>query len=257
MDRRGLYMKKLSILLAVFLISTVQMAFAATKADADQAYQENKFAEAIAAYESILETEGESADIYYNLGNCYYKTKNIAKAVLNYERALLLNPGDADIRFNLDLARSKTVDQITPTSEVFIVTWVRDITNLMSEKGWGTTAIVSFLLLLAGLALYIFGNRIVLKKIGFIGTVVFLITCVCANCFANGQKDKVVNRTGAIVMSPTITVKSTPNESGTDLFVLHEGTKVYIEDDSMKDWKEIRLEDGKEGWLPTSAIEVI
>ena len=91
-------MKKLSILLAVFLISTVQMAFAATKADADQAYQENKFAEAITAYESILETEGESADIYYNLGNCYYKTKNIAKAVLNYERALLLNPGDADIR---------------------------------------------------------------------------------------------------------------------------------------------------------------
>ena len=257
MDRRGLYMKKLSILLAVFLISTVQMAFAATKADADQAYQENKFAEAITAYESILETEGESADIYYNLGNCYYKTKNIAKAVLNYERALLLNPGDVDIRFNLDLARSKTVDQITPTSEVFIVTWVRDITNLMSEKGWGTTAIVSFLLLLAGLALYIFGNRIVLKKIGFIGAVVFLINCVCANFFAKGQKDKVVNRTGAIVMSPTITVKSTPNESGTDLFVLHEGTKVYIEDDSMKDWKEIRLEDGKEGWLPTSAIEVI
>ena len=250
-------MKKLSILLVVCLISSVQLVSAATKAEADQAYQENKFTDAITAYEAILETEGESADIYYNLGNCYYKTKNIAKAVLNYERAWLLKPGDADIRFNLELARSKTVDQITPTSEVFIVTWIKNITNLMSEKEWGITAIISFLLLLIGLALYIFGNRIILKKIGFIAAAVFLIVCISANMFANGQKNKIVSRLGAIVMSPTITVKSTPNESGTDLFVLHEGTKVYIEDDSMKGWKEIRLEDGKEGWLPASAIEVI
>ena len=216
MDRREGYMKKFYILLAVFLLSAVQLVSAATKAEADQAYQENKFADAIAAYETILGTEGESADIYYNLGNCYYKTKNIAKAVLNYERALLLNPGDADIRFNLELARSKTVDQITPASEVFIVAWMKNITNLMS-----------------------------------------LIMCVSANLFARGQKNKIFNRTGAIVMSPTITVKSTPNESGTDLFVLHEGTKIYIQDNSMKGWKEIRLEDGKEGWLPASAIEVI
>ena len=250
-------MKKLSILLVVCLISSVQLVSAATKAEADQAYQENKFTDAITAYEAILETEGESADIYYNLGNCYYKTKNIAKAVLNYERAWLLKPGDADIRFNLELARSKTVDQITPTSEVFIVTWIKNITNLMSEKEWGITAIISFLLLLIGLALYIFGNRIILKKIGFIAAAVFLIVCISANMFANGQKNKIVSRSGAIVMSPTITIKSTPNESGTDLFVLHEGTKVYIEDDSMKGWKEIRLEDGKEGWLPASAIEVI
>ena len=250
-------MKKLSILLVVCLISSVQLVSAATKAEADQAYQENKFTDAITAYEAILETEGESADIYYNLGNCYYKTKNIAKAVLNYERAWLLKPGDADIRFNLELARSKTVDQITPTSEVFIVTWIKNITNLMSEKEWGITAIISFLLLLIGLALYIFGNRIILKKIGFIAAAVFLIVCISANMFANGQKNKIVSRSGAIVMSPTITVKSTPNESGTDLFVLHKGTKVYIEDDSIKGWKEIRLEDGKEGWLPASAIEVI
>ena len=168
-----------------------------------------------------------------------------------------MNPGDADIRFNLDMARSKTVDQVTPTSEVFIVTWINSLINCMNESGWGTTGIVSFLLLLAGMALYIFGNRIVLKKIGFISAVVFLVVAVCANIFASEQKDELLNRTGAIVMSPSITVKSTPNESGTDLFVLHEGTKVYIEDNSMKGWKEIRLEDGKKGWLPVSAIEVI
>lgn len=249
-------MKKLSILF-VFLIGVIQMAVAATKMEGDKAYQESKFEDAIKIYESVLAEEGESADLYYNLGNCYYKTKNIAKAILNYERALLLKPGDADIRFNLDLARSKTVDQVTPATEVFIVTWAKSLTNLMSEKAWGTTGIITFLLLLAGLALYIFGNRILWKKIGFIGAVVFLIVCVCANFFAAEQKDKIVNRMGAIVTNPTITVKSTPNESGTDLFVLHEGTKVYIEDNSMKGWKEIRLEDGKEGWLPTSSIEVI
>lgn len=249
-------MKKLSILF-VFLIGVMQMAVAATKAEGDKAYQENKFEDAIKIYESVLTEQGESADLYYNLGNCYYKTKNIAKAVLNYERALLLKPGDADIRFNLDLARSKTVDQITPTSEVFIVTWMKNITNLMSEKEWGTTGIVAFLLLLAGLALYIFGNRLILKKVGFIAAVLFLVVCVCANIFAGEQKNKVIDRKSAIVMEPTITVKSTPNESGTDLFVLHEGTKVYIEDNSMKGWKEIRLEDGKEGWLPTTSIEVI
>lgn len=249
-------MKKLSILF-VFLIGIMQMAVAATKAEGDKAYQENKFEDAIKIYEEVLATEGESAALYYNLGNSYYKTKNIAKAVLNYERALLLKPGDADIRFNLDLARSKTVDQVTPASEVFIVRWINALTDSMSEKEWGTTGIVTFLLLLAGLALYIFGNRLALKKIGFTAAVVFLVVCVCSNVFASKQKDKVVERKVAVVMDPTITVKSTPNESGTDLFVLHEGTKIYIKDNSMKGWKEIRLEDGKEGWLPTSAIEVI
>ena len=101
-------MKKLSLLL-IGLIGYIQFAVAApTKAEADEAYQKEKFSEAASLYEEILQTQGESADIYYNLGNVYFKLKNTAKAVLNYERALLLNPGDADIRFNLDMARSKT-----------------------------------------------------------------------------------------------------------------------------------------------------
>ena len=230
-------MKRLFIVIA-FLIGIVQFTSAAvSKAEADKDYQENKFADAIEKYEAILSSEGESADIYYNLGNSYYKNKNIAKAVLNYDLALLMNPGDSDIRF--------------------IVTWINSLINCMSESGWGVTGIVSFILLLAGMALYIFGNRILFKKIGFISAVVFLIVAVCANFFASEQKEELLNRTGAIVMSPSITVKSTPNESGTDLFVLHEGTKVYIEDNSMKGWKEIRLEDGKKGRLPVSAIEVI
>lgn len=250
-------MKKLSIIL-ILLCGLVQFTYAAaTKEEADQAYQKEDYPAAIEKYEAILATEGESADIYYNLGNSYYKAKNMAKAVLNYERALLLNPGDADIRFNLEMARSKTVDQITPVSEVFIVTWMRSLVNVMSEREWSIVGIVSFWIMLAALTVYIFGRRVIIKKVGFIGMVVFLLVSLGSNVFADTQKGELINRAGAIVMTPSLTVKSTPNESGTDLFVLHEGTKVYIEDSSMKEWKEIRLEDGKKGWVKTDTIEII
>ena len=249
-------MKKLYIIV-MLLMGVCQLSVAATKADADKAYQENDFASAIEQYEAILDAGQESAAIYYNLGNSYYKSENIAKAILNYERALLLNPGDADTRFNLELAKSKTIDKVTPTSEVFIVTWVRSLTNMMSEAAWSKLAILSFILVLVGLLLYIFGKKLAVRKVGFIGAVVFILVCVAANLFADAQKEKLVVRTGAIVMSPTVTVRSTPNESGTELFVLHEGTKIFVEDNAMKGWKEIRLEDGNKGWVPTESIEVI
>ena len=101
------------------------------------------------------------------------------------------------------------------------------------------------------------GKRLFVRKIGFIGAIVLLVVTVCANLFARQQKNELMDRTGAIVMSPTVTVKSTPDKSGTELFVLHEGTKVFVEDNSMKGWKEIRLEDGNKGWIPTEAIEII
>ena len=241
----------------MLLVSACQWSVAATKAEADQAYQENDFASAIQQYEAILEAGQESAAIYYNLGNSYYKSDQIAKAILNYERALLLNPSDADTRFNLEMAKSKTIDKVTPASEIFIATWIRSLTNTMSEAGWAKWAVLSFILILVGLSLYIFGKKLVLKKIGFICAVIMVVVCVAANLFADAQKEKLVVRNSAIVMSPTVTVRSTPNESGTELFVLHEGTKIFVEDNTMKGWKEIRLEDGNKGWLPTESIEVI
>lgn len=250
-------MKKISVIL-YFLIGMMQVLSAApTKAEADKAYQDSHYADAIEKYEAILSEEGESAELYYNLGNSYYKNKNVAKAVLNYERALLLDPGNADARFNLEMARSKTTDKVTPVSEVFIVTWAKAVVNWQSESQWAVWGIVSFILLLASLGMYIFGKQIVLKKIGFTGAVAFLMITICANLCASQQKDELITRDGAIIMSPSITVKSTPNENGTNLFVLHEGAKVYIDDNSMKAWKEIRLEDGKKGWVPTSSIEII
>lgn len=241
------------MLLASFLLP----ANASLKTEADKAYQENDFKGAIEKYEAILEGGLESADIYYNLGNSYYKDKNIAKAVLNYERALLLSPGDDDIRYNLEMAKSKTVDKVTPKSEIFIVTWISAIRDLMSESAWASFAVSCFILFLLGVSAYIFGSKMVIKKTGFSLAVVFLFFTVVGNLFADSQKDKLVNREGAIVMQVSVTVKSTPDESGTDLFVLHEGTKVFINDNSMKGWKEVSLEDGTRGWVPTESIEVI
>ena len=228
-----------------------------TKAQADSAYINNDFASAVYLYENILANQGESADIYYNLGNSYFKMDNIAKAIVNYEKALVLNPADGDIRFNLELAQSKTVDKVTPMSEVFLVTWMKDLTNLMSEKGWAKMGITTFILMLSMLALYFFSKKIALKKIGFISAVCLLFICVLANIFASSQKNKAESHGEGIIMAPSVTVKSTPNDGGTDLFILHEGHKVTIKDNTMREWKEIQLEDGNVGWVPTSVIEII
>jgi len=228
----------------------------ATKAEGDSAYMKNDYASAIQIYEVLL-NRGEAADIYYNLGNSYYKAGDIAKAILNYERALLLQPGNGDIRANLEIARSKTVDKVEPVPEIFFVSWTKSLINSMSVDSWAVCGVVCFILLIVSLYLFIFSKQIVLKKAGFISGIVFLAVTILANVFANQQKDELTNRNSAIVINPSVTVRSTPSESGTSLFILHEGHKVGVKDGSMKDWKEIRLEDGKVGWVPASAIEII
>lgn len=227
-----------------------------TKAMADSAYVRQQYQQAIADYEAILK-QGVSADIYYNLGNAYYRTDNITRAVLNYERALLLSPGDRDIRFNLQLARSKTIDKITPESEMFFVTWYRTLVNVMSVDGWARMSLVSLAVAIILALCYLFTSSVWMQKLGFFGALLMLVIFAVSNIFAWQQKDQLVNRTGAIVMSPAVQVKSTPSKNGTDLFILHEGTKVEITDSSMKDWKEIRIADGKEGWIEASKIELI
>ena len=228
-----------------------------TKTQADSAYINNDFASAIEMYEQILKVNGESSDIYYNLGNSYYKMDHIAKAILNYEKALLLNPGDGDIRFNLEMAQSKTVDKVVPISEMFFVTWIKSLINTLSEKGWSKVGIISFIIMLVAITMYLFSKRIVWKKVGFVTALFMLFICVLSNVFASTQKTEIQKHESAIIMAPSVTVKSTPNERGTDLFIIHEGRKVTIKDNTMKDWKEIQLEDGNAGWVPTSVIEVI
>ena len=258
MKKKGVRGKMLLILF--FFLSPVSClmtpASAVTKAEADSAYVRGQYQQAISDYESLLK-QGASAELYYNLGNAYYRTENIPQAVLNYERALLLSPGDRDIRFNLQIARSKTFDKIVPESEMFFVTWYRAMVNMMSVDGWARTALFALGLTIILLLVYLFADRLWLRKAGFFGGVALLILFVISNLFAWQQKQDLINRKGAIIFAPSVTVKSTPAANGTDLFILHEGTKVVIIDGSMKDWKEIRLADGKEGWIESKKIRII
>ncbi len=229
---------------------------AVTKAEADSAYVHEHYQQAIAGYESLLKG-GVSADLYYNLGNAYYRTDNITKAILNYERALLLSPGDADTRFNLQMARSKTIDKITPESEMFFVTWYHSLVNLMSVDAWARTALIALAIAIILALAYLFSGRIWLRKVGLFGAFFLLVVFVLSNLFAFQQKQKLTHRTGAIIMTNAATVKSTPSKNGTDLFILHEGTRVTITDGSMSGWKEIRVADGKQGWIDARQLEII
>ena len=229
---------------------------AATKAEADSAYAQGHYQQAIRDYEQLLKG-GASADLYYNLGNAYYRSENITQAVLNYERALLLSPGDRDIRFNLQLARSKTIDKIVPESEMFFVTWYHSLVNLMSVDGWAWLSIVSLTLVIVLSLLYLFASPVWLRKLGFFGGSFLLVVFLLANIMAWQQKQNLLFRRGAIVISSSVTVKGAPANNGTDLFILHEGTKVNIVDDTMKEWKKIHLADGKEGWIESKRIEMI
>ena len=229
---------------------------AVTKAQADSAYQQEQYQQAAQIYEQLLK-QGESADIYYNLGNAYYRMDDITHAVLAYERALLLSPGDADVRFNLQMARSKTIDKIVPESEMFFVTWYRALVHLMSVDAWGRMAIVSLLCALLLVLVYLFAQRIWLRKVGFFGGVLLLVVFLAANVFGFQQQRSLHHRTGAIIMRSAVSVKSTPSQNGTDLFILHEGTRVNIIDDTMRGWREIRVADGKSGWVELKEIEII
>ena len=229
---------------------------AVTKNNADTEYQKGNYQQAIRDYEEILKN-GESAEIYFNLGNAYYRTDNITKAVLNYERARLLSPGDDDINFNLQFARSKTIDKITPQSEMFFVTWYKSLVNFTSVDNWAKTGILCIVMTLLLVLLYLFGPQLMLRKIGFFGGLAFFVIFLLSNLFAFQQKQALDNRTGAIIISPSVNIKKTPAKNSADQFVLHEGTRVDIIDKGMTDWRCIRVGDGREGWIETKAIEEI
>lgn len=227
------------------------------KTAADSAYSKEQYDKAVLLYDSLISNEGGSVEAYYNLGCCHYRLDDMAHAVLNFERALLLSPGDEDIRHNLDLSRSKTIDKIVPHREIFLVTWWRQLVNLAGPDTWSIFAVISFVVMLAMSFVFLFACRVWLQQVGLYTTVVSLVVCVVTNICAYQQNNRQEERLGAIVMVSSATVRSTPSHSGTDLFVLHDGTRVDICDDSMSDWKEIILADGKRGWIELKAIERI
>lgn len=238
-----------------FLALSLSSILAQSKADADSAYQRGKYAEAVQIYEKLLK-QGEHATLYYNLGNAYYRLNDISHAVLNFERAALRDPGNSDIRFNLALARSKTMDKVADTDQFFIYYWFHRLVNFNNTDGWARLALVFFAFMLIAVLLGIFGKLPWLRTISSYSVAVLFVCVVLFNIFALIQRNKMLDNTRAIVMQ-TVPVKSTPAQSGNTLFTLHPGTKVSISDNSMSQWKEITLPDGKKGWVQKQSVELI
>lgn len=243
------------VLLCLICLLPLQ-AMAITKDNADTEYKKGNYQQAIKDYQELLR-HGHSADLYYNLGNSYYRTDNLTRAIICYERASLLSPGDADIRFNLRFARNKTIDKIVPETDMFFSTWYQSVVNFTSIDTWATMGVASIVIALVLVLCYLFASRLIIRKIGFYGAAVLLVVALLCNVFASQQKYALNHRTGAIVVASTVNVKKTPALSGTDDFVIHEGTRVDITDRTIKGWYGIKLADGREGWMRTSQLEEI
>jgi tetratricopeptide (TPR) repeat protein len=214
------------------------------------------YKEALQTWTDIYNTGYRSANLDYNIGNAYFKLNNIPYAILFYERAYLLKPEDENINYNLQITRTMIVDRFQEIPELFFVKWYNFVSLFLSTNTWAKISITSFVLFLLLLSLYIYSRRHRYKVIGFWSAVFFIILSFTSLAFTARNKSLVYNSHKAIISSPIVSGKSSPDKSGTDLFVLHEGTKVTVEDE-VGEWTEIRLSDGNKGWIPLNSIIII
>lgn len=255
----NLILRKISLLLFVSLIAQCSMAQETGNEKFDQGvkfYSSGNYKEAADMWTDIYNTGYRSANLNYNIANAYFKLQNIPQAILFYERAYLLDPTNEDINYNLQIARTMIVDRFQAIPELFFVRWYNLISLFLSSNQWAITSIVAFFLFLIFLSLYIFSSGYTYKVTGFWLALFFLVVSASSIVFSQRNKYLVYDSHKAIIFSPAVSGKSSPDESGTDLFVLHEGTKVSIEDE-VGEWFEIRLSDGNKGWIPANSLNII
>ena len=250
-------MKRIILFLSLILCFG-QFAFSQKNAvkQANDLYAKGDYSNAAKLYEKVLSTDGVAPEIYFNLGNSYYKSNEIGRSILNYERALRLDPSFDDAKFNLELAQLKVVDNIVPSPTFFIGRWIQNLIKLLPSDQWLYISFGVFIFCLVSVFLFIFAPSRTTRKISFnIAVIVFGISFFTL-VFAGVRKDQMVNHSDAIVMSGVISVKSSPDKSGTDLFQLHEGAKVSIKS-TLGNWTEIKLSNGGIGWVEQGNIEKI
>lgn len=248
-------MKKISwLIFLLFLITNVfgQAVDDSLKAG-NQFYTEEKYEDAIRVYEWVLNEGYEAPELYYNLGNAYFKSHKMTFALLNYERAKLLDPGNEDINYNLELAKSFGIDKIEEVPPFFLTQWHNAIVNMFSGDTWAIISLASFILLLFVFSIYLYTRKYGVKKLSFWFSVLLLYISVSSFVFALNDRQRVLHPGTALISASSVTVESSPDESGTDLFLIHEGTKVTIRE-KLGDWTRIRLSDGKTGWVPSNSI---
>ncbi len=252
-------MSRYTTLFFILLLSS--MSFAQTSEElASVAYRDGDYVKSIQLYEQVVaqgvHENRESADIYYNLGNAYFRNGETAKAILNYERALLLSPGDSDIRHNLRFARTRLEDRIDASDKFFLNNWLNEVRNLFHSNQWARVGIAFFIAFLISLAGYFFVRKIWVRKTGFYSAIVFLVLMFIANSFSFKQKNARLNRNTAIIMAASASVMTSPDADSQELFRLHEGTKIRIKKTD-RSWVEIEIANGSVGWTSKENIEAI
>ncbi|MBL0328956.1 MAG: tetratricopeptide repeat protein [Bacteroidetes bacterium] len=223
---------------------------------ANSAYAKGDYQKAIDLYNRIIDSNQASSELYFNLGNAHYKANNIGLAILNYEKAKLLNPDDEDLVMNLKLANQKTEDKIDAAPQLFLSEWKNGIVNIFSEKAWSISCILFFVAALIFIGIYITSHRSGLKKLGFFVGLLLFILSIFLYFVAQDKYELTKNSSNAIVISGTATITGSPDEKGTKLFILHEGTKVEITEEQ-SEWTEIKIANGNVGWIKSKFISKI
>jgi tetratricopeptide (TPR) repeat protein len=249
--------------IAVILILTLSPGQAFTQESAPAKFDKGvtlftagNYNDALEIWNDLYNTGYRSDNLEYNIGNAYFKLNNIPGAILFYERAALLSPADEDINYNLQIARSLIVDRFQEIPELFFVKWYKFVSLILSSNKWAVISVTSFVLCLLFLSIYIYSTKYRLKVIGFWLAVSLLIISTSSLAFALRNKSLIFDSHRAIIFSPAVSGKSSPDASGTDLFVLHEGTRVTVEDE-VGEWCEVRLSDGNKGWIPLNSLNII
>ncbi len=223
---------------------------------ANTAYINANYDSAIELYHAI-EQQGLSSDkLYFNLGNAYYKKEDIARAILYYQKALLISPTDADILYNLGVAQSQTKDQIEVIPEFFLRSWSRAIGRAFACTGWSVISLVALSLFLASLLMFMLSRVIAIRQIGFGVGLAAAVIFIVATLYALDDRREQLDHNKGVIMSQSISIKSSPDRSSTDLFMLHNGTTVKILRE-IDGWYEVVIADGKKGWIESQRVEVI
>jgi tetratricopeptide (TPR) repeat protein len=253
--------KKKYILIILFIASIANPAVS-QDTNKDKFYQgvsyftAGSYKEALQAWNEIYNTGYRSANLDYNIGNAYFKLNNIPSAILFYERAYLLKPADENINYNLQVARTLIVDRFQEIPELFFIKWYNFVSLFLSTNSWAKISLTFFVLFLLFLSLYIYSPRHRYKVIGFWLAIFLIILSLTSLAFTKRNKSLVYDSHKAIITTPMVSGKSSPDKSGNDIFVLHEGTKITVED-KVGEWLEIRLSDGNKGWVPLNSIIII
>lgn len=237
----------------IFLTTTLSLALTAKAIsndfeNANKLYSEKKYEEAAAKYENILKTEGVAPELYYNLGNAYYKMNELGKSILNYERAIRLDPSFSDAKFNLEFANQKIIDRIETSEVFFLRKWFNLIIKAVSTNNWFYLSAILFIIALIPGLMFIFGGSKYIRKLSFYIASVLIVASITSLTFSGIRKVQIAEHQEAIIMDGVVIVRGSPDKSGTNLFQLHEGTKVSVLS-ALGDWYEIKLANGSIGWV--------